>query len=464
MVCAVHNLAHKTLKGRYLILPNFADGNEEPFKQGAHAIVYRAVILNPKANEPHYVCVKVFSPDSPQPLTTAQESNLKSFFAREADFYTRASHTGIVRLFDAGAELLDETGETVLYQVLEYMGGGTIDAHCRQLKASGLRLSVAEVLEYLGQIVPAISHAHRQGVVHRDLKPKNLLLSADRLRIKIGDFGVGGLVTDRSGVARVGAEIWAPPEHHPKLSSEGAASPPEPASDVYTLAKTTYFLLSGVTPWQFTCAPITQLPQAISQEAWAERVRRVLNKATRRDPSTRHQSVTEFFKELRRAFSEERVKGSDVTVTGGTVRNLNYSVRRQLSKRERVLLCVASGCALLIGALITAHLLGWLGDSESTEVVRRVDPPVSPCRPMTGLVNLNLKTTTEVNLRPRPTKRAPSLCVIKSGASVTVLGNSQRGWFQVRIVEPNSMAEDACSTGMEGWSYGEFYEIDCAKS
>jgi serine/threonine protein kinase len=461
MICAVHNLAHKTLKGRYLILTNFADGSDEPFKQGAHAKVYRAVILNPTTDEPRYVCVKVLSPDSSQPLTAAQESKLKSFFSREADFYTRAKHAGVVNLFDAGAEFLDETGETILFQVLEYMGGGNIDAHCRQLKASGLRLSVAEVLEYLGQIVPAITNAHRQGIVHRDLKPKNLLLSADRLVLKIGDFGVGGLVTDRADVARVGADIWAPPEHHPKLSAEGDASPPEPSNDVYTLAKTTYFLLSGVTPWQFACAPITQLPSSISHEAWAGRVLRVLNKATRHNPATRQRSVAGFFAELRRAFSEER--GEDSRMTGGTVRNLNYSVRRQLSRRERVLLCAAASGCLIVGAFIIARLSGVLDDSASTEVARQVDDQQPPCRPMTGLVDLKVKTKTEVHLRSRPGKHAQSLCVIKSGASVMVLGNSQRGWFQVRVVEPHSIAEDACSTGMEGWSYGEFYEIDCAK-
>jgi serine/threonine protein kinase len=459
---AVHNLIGKILKGRYQILPEFTDGSGEPFKQGAHAIVYRAIILNAKAGEPSYVCVKVFCPDSPHPLTPTQENNLKSFFIREADFYARAKHPGVIELFDAGAEFHVDTGETIIFQVLEHMGGGTIDAHCRQLKASGLRLSISEVLDYLRQIVPAISYVHLQGIVHRDLKPKNLLLSADRLGAKVADFGVAGFVDDRGDVARVGADIWAPPEHHPKLSSEGVAFPPALTSDVYTLAKTTYFLLSGITPWEFACAPITKLPQSISGEPWAGRVLDVLNRATRRNPAARPQSVTAFFEDLHAAFYGAS-ETTHIPPMGGTVRTLNVSVPKHLSRRERILLCATvAGCALFMAAFIITRLAGW-GSASSAPSVEKHDDSSVPCRPATGLVNLPVKTKTEVNLRTRPSKHTQSLCVIKNGASVVLLGNSQRGWYQVRVVEPNSTEEDACYKGMEGWSYGEFYEIKCAR-
>lgn len=459
--CDVYHLVGVTFGGRYLILPELVNGSGEPFKQGAHAAVYRAAVINAKAGEIPEVCVKVFSPDPAQPLSDAQKTYLESCFRREANFYASARHPGVVQLFDAGVETLRATGDAILFQVLECMAGGTVDAHCRQLKAAGLRLSVGEVLDYLGQIVPAVANFHRLGIIHRDLKPKNLLLSADRLLLKVADFGVAEFLTDGSDVARVGADIWAPPEHHPKLRSHGP-SYLTPASDVYTLAKTTYFLLSCETPWEFTCAPVTRLPPSISGEAWARRVLNVLRKATSADPATRHQSATAFFEDLRVAFSSEQGE-NEMSTKDATVRDLKISRHRALTRRGKRFACIAVAVGI-IAALISvgAHLDGRSSDSIADRGEKLTADAL--CRPSTGLVNLVAKTTTGVNLRVRPTKGSPSLCVIYSGTSVMLLGDSRRGWYQVRVIEANAEGADACEVGKEGWSYGEFYDIECPGS
>lgn len=93
--CDVYQLMGETLGKRYLILPELVVGSGELFKQGAHAAVYRAAVINAKPGEPFEVCVKIFSPDATQPLSAAQKAYLKSCFIREADFYAKAKHPGV---------------------------------------------------------------------------------------------------------------------------------------------------------------------------------------------------------------------------------------------------------------------------------------------------------------------------------------------------------------------------------
>src|SRR4030095_14363877 len=99
---------------------------------------------------------------------------------------------------------------------------------------------------------------------------------------------------------RVGTDVYAASEHHP-LATTGpldtaSLSRPRPiqltpAADVYSLAKTTYMVLTGESPRRFSQKPITRLPQEFAAEQWAHYVLRVLERATQNNPARRHQTV-----------------------------------------------------------------------------------------------------------------------------------------------------------------------------
>jgi serine/threonine protein kinase len=142
-------------------------------------------------------------------------------------------------------------------------------------------------------------------VIHRDIKPQNLLLTSDRKTVKIADFGVARFEATEGAITRVGTNIYAAPEHNPLVQTgpldTGALTHQEPltvAADIYSLAKTTYSLLAGEAPRRFAHQPITGLPEAISEHYWSEPVLRVLEKATQTRPESRHQTVAEFWEEL----------------------------------------------------------------------------------------------------------------------------------------------------------------------
>jgi serine/threonine protein kinase len=97
------------------------------------------------------------------------------------------------------------------------MSGGDLMNYARTKPKQSLGL--AETLYYFKQICDGLSHAHACGVIHRDLKPDNLLLSADSRTIKIADFGVAkSTEAEYSSITRVGTSTYSAPEHSPNLA------------------------------------------------------------------------------------------------------------------------------------------------------------------------------------------------------------------------------------------------------
>src|SRR6185369_3836374 len=105
-------------------------------------------------------------------------------------------------------------------------------------------------------------------------------------------------------ITRVGTNIYAAPEHNPlvqtaQLDTTGSLrSSLTPAADIYSLAKTAYTMICGVSPRAFAHQPITELPAPLSFRPWANSLLRVLERATQTRPSDRYQTVREFWDEL----------------------------------------------------------------------------------------------------------------------------------------------------------------------
>jgi serine/threonine protein kinase len=234
------------------------------------------------------------------------ERTLIENFNNEATALDRVRHPNIIsRLGDGTAR--DLAGRAFRYILLEYMPGGDLSAICRNHP-----LPIEHAMYYLQQVCAGLSHAHTCGVIHRDIKPQNLLLTADRQTIKIADFGVAKIkmIEDAAGtITRVGTDVYAPPEHHPLLAMatrQDSASLIRslepvgllPAADIYSLAKTVYMILTGETPRRFSGQPITEFPASFGDKSWSSPVLEVLRRATQTSVSARHQTIGEFWTEL----------------------------------------------------------------------------------------------------------------------------------------------------------------------
>jgi serine/threonine protein kinase len=161
-------------------------------------------------------------------------------------------------------------------------------------------VTLQNALKYVEQVCAGLGHAHRNGIIHRDIKPQNLLLTEDRETVKIADFGVARVHLSDAPITRVGTNIYAPPEHSPMTIGESVMTVTSltPAADIYSLGKTIYTLLTCEAPRFYANQQITDLPLTSRDEEWADELKRVLARATVAEPEERHQSVEELWSDL----------------------------------------------------------------------------------------------------------------------------------------------------------------------
>lgn len=228
------------------------------------------------------------------------ERTLIQNFQNEAVALDRVRHPHIISRLGHGTAI-DLTGTAFHYIVLEYLSGGDLALLCRKGP-----LKIDRALFYLQQICAGLAHAHASGVIHRDIKPQNLLLTADHEIIKIADFGVAKIEAAEGAITRVGTNIYAAPEHNPLVQTGtldtgsllGVQTLLTPAADIYSLAKTAYTMICGVSPRTFAHHSISSWPDAIATQPWADSLLQVLERATQARPHDRYQTVQEFWNEL----------------------------------------------------------------------------------------------------------------------------------------------------------------------
>src|ERR671916_3249985 len=266
------------LDGRYDVL--------DCLGRGSYSEVYVARDAAAHEGGPSLVVIKALNPFLQGMPDPELERTLVENFRNEAVALDRVRHPNIISRLGHGTAI-DLSGRTFHYLVVEYLSGGDLQAFVRNHP-----LPLEGALFYLEQVCNGLAHAHKHGVIHRDIKPQNLLLTADQHTIKIADFGVAKIEAAEGAITRVGTDVYAAPEHHPlattgPLDTASLMRPPThltPAADVYSLAKTTYMLLTGEAPRRFSQKPITALPTGLAAQPWAEYVLRVLERATRTNP------------------------------------------------------------------------------------------------------------------------------------------------------------------------------------
>jgi serine/threonine-protein kinase len=167
--------------------------------------------------------------------TLATDESFRTRFAREARAAASLSHENVVGVFDVGE------AEGRPYIVMEHVAGRTLDDRLREEGA----LPPADVCRIGRQVCAGLAHAHAAGLIHRDLKPGNLIEHSDG-RIKIADFGIARL-TEATELTEAGTIVGTAAYLSPEQAEGGAVTE---ASDVFALGVVLYELLTARRPWE----------------------------------------------------------------------------------------------------------------------------------------------------------------------------------------------------------------------
>ena len=268
----------------------------EQLGRGSYAEIYLASDILASPQSPHSnVVIKALNVFLQDDTDADLERTLVENFQNEAVALDRVRHPNIISRIGHGTAR-DLRGTVFHYLVLEYLSGGDLQSLVRRQK-----IPLKQALGYIEQICAGLSHAHRHDIIHRDIKPQNLLLTADLVTVKIADFGVARIAVSDSPITRVGTNIYAPPEHSPMFAGQTgtlAFAKLTPAADIYSLAKSAYTLITGESPRAYSHEPITALPVSVAGEEWTNDLLRVLCKATANDARERQQTVEEFWADL----------------------------------------------------------------------------------------------------------------------------------------------------------------------
>ncbi|MBI4911035.1 MAG: serine/threonine protein kinase [Acidobacteria bacterium] len=196
------------------------------------------------------VAVKVVTP-------AAGSEEIVRRFSQERSILAALEHPNIARIYDGGS-----TEEGWPYFVMEYVNGKPIDTWCDEH-----RLNTSERIRLFRVVCAAVQYAHQHGVIHRDLKPGNILVTEDGT-VKLLDFGIAKLtragIDDRTAIdTRTGIRLMTPEYASPE---QILAQKITPVADVYSLGVILYELLTGRKPYRFKSRIIHEIVRAVCEE------------------------------------------------------------------------------------------------------------------------------------------------------------------------------------------------------
>ncbi len=476
----------------------------EQLGKGSYAEIFvaRDTIASPQS--PHStVVIKALNVFLQDDLDADLERTLVENFQNEAVALDRVRHPNIISRIGHGTAR-DLRGMVFHYLVLEYLAGGDLQSLVRRQK-----IPLKDALNYIEQICAGLGHAHERGIIHRDIKPQNLLLTADLVTIKIADFGVARVNISDSPITRVGTNIYAPPEHSPMFAGQTGAlsfSQLTPAADIYSLAKSAYTLITGEAPRAFAHEAITSLPNDASGEELSDELLRVLRRATASDARERPQSVEEFWADLaavRQIATDgefSTVLRSDIAVpqphvargyspiaperpSFGSLPVLKQPISPPVLKypaipvdakpvqsapnniapinakvpttRDTLLAKPKKRKTLKRAAVFLTILIGFTGILYGTASYMRgrsILPNVNnPFTTKTATAN------TDIYLRPSPNTDSDPVGLVTKNSKVKIV-NSQNNWYQVDVIEQGRI-RPVTANATRGWLNGKYLDL-----
>jgi len=265
----------KVLGNRYEII--------EKIGGGGMALVYKAKcrLLN------RYVAIKVLREE----FTNDEEFIIK--FSRESQAAASLSHQNIVNIYDVGHE------ENEHYIVMEYIDGITLKDYIAKKKC----LTSEETIQIAIQIGDALNHAHKNQIIHRDIKPHNIMINHDRA-IKVMDFGIARATTSTTLVD--GGDVIGSVHYFSPEQARGGYT--DAKSDIYSLGIVMYEMLTGRVPFEGE-SPINVALKHIQEqiefentdiEKIPENLRNIVLKCVQKEQSLRYKNAIELLDDLRK--------------------------------------------------------------------------------------------------------------------------------------------------------------------
>ncbi len=217
-------------------------------------------------------------------VSESEQDLFEQRFFTEARSAARLSHPGIVVVHDVGRDA--ESG--TLFMALEYLKGKTLDT----LAAEAGTMEWSEALRLTARVATALHHAHSHGVVHRDVKPANIMV-LESGEPKIMDFGIAKLATSQVALTSTGQFFGTPLFMAPE---QALGEPVDGRSDLFSLASVTYELLTGLRPFEADNVPRIlarvayeiQAPPSSQVEGLPTDVDYILSRALSKPPGDRH--------------------------------------------------------------------------------------------------------------------------------------------------------------------------------
>jgi eukaryotic-like serine/threonine-protein kinase len=250
-----------------------------------------------KAYQPtldRYVAVKVL------PAYHARDPIFVKRFTQEARSVAKLAHPNIVQIHDFGEQ------ENITFIVMEYVESGTLKDRLKERS-----LTVPEAVDFVIQAAEGLGCAHSHGIIHRDVKPANMLLRKDG-HLLLSDFGIAKILEGTVNLTRVGTGIGTPQYMSPE---QGTGQPVDRRSDIYSLGIVLYHALTGRVP--FTAdSPLSITVKHLNDPIPVENLRvkgvpqpieQVLLKMTAKTPADRYQTTDELIEALTRALTASQL-------------------------------------------------------------------------------------------------------------------------------------------------------------
>ncbi|MBU5426483.1 Stk1 family PASTA domain-containing Ser/Thr kinase [Tissierella pigra] len=269
----------KILSGRYEIL--------EQIGGGGMALVYKAKcqLLD------RFVAIKVLKDEF------VNDDEFVRKFRRESQAAASLSHPNIVNIYDVGVE--NDGNNQIYYIVMEYIKGKTL----KEIIKEKNKLSIENTLEYSYQIAGALENAHKNGIVHRDIKPHNIMITEDN-RVKVTDFGIARAVTN-STVTTTSNVLGSVHYFSPEQARGGYT---DEKSDIYSLGIVMYEMVTGQLPYQGE-SPITVALKHVQEDIKPPRelnssipvtFENIILKCVQKRQADRYSNITELIKDIKR--------------------------------------------------------------------------------------------------------------------------------------------------------------------
>ncbi|MCC7389157.1 MAG: protein kinase [Phycisphaerales bacterium] len=338
------------MPGPMPVVPGFRIVRE--LGRGGMGIVYEAERAHPGQT----VALKVLKPSFAQP-------SLRRRFEHEIHLLARLRHPGIAQIYDAG--VVPSPMGPLPYFAMELVEGRALDAVARDGS-----VTLRERLRLLAEIADAVEHAHQKAILHRDLKPNNILVTREG-RPKILDFGVARALDPELQLTTMQTELGQLIGTLPYMSPEQASGDLDQLdtrSDVYSLGVVAYELLAGRPPYDLTEKLLPEAVRMIREDepgrlstidrACRGDVETIVAKALEKQRERRYQSVAEFAADIRRFLSDEPIVARPPS---------RVYLARKFARRHRSLVAGAAAAlgVLVAGAVVSTALALRLADSNA---------------------------------------------------------------------------------------------------